>query len=123
MELPRRCAGGFEGLGPLPDPDEPGAALCHAARNAIPAWRQPSGTSADRDATIRRFITATGFVSAATLGLATYAPRPHAIDFQAALSSLAEATADLSAAIPETADDTAPEHRAGPASDYPGARE
>ena len=66
----------FEGFGPLPDPDEPGAALCHAARNVIPAWRQPSGTSADRDATIRRFITATGFVSAATLGLATYAPRP-----------------------------------------------
>ena len=47
----------------------------------------------------------------------------HAIDLQAALSSLAEATADLSAAIPETADDTAPEHRAGPAPDYPGARE
>jgi hypothetical protein len=97
--------------------------LCHAARNVIPAWRQPSGTSADRDATIRRFITATGFVSAATLGLATYAPRPHSIDFQAALSSLAEATADLSAAIPETADDAAPGHRAGPAPDRPGARE
>ena len=111
----------FEGFGPLPDPDEPGAALCHAARNVIPAWRQPSGTSADRDATIRRFITATGFVSAATLGLATYAPRPHAIDLQAALSSLAEATADLSAAIPETADDTAPRTRGGTSTGSPGS--
>ena len=113
----------FEGFEPLPDPDEPGAALCHAARNVIPTWRQPSGTIADRDATIRRFITATGFVSAATLGLATYAPCPHAIDLHAALASLAEATADLSAAIPETADDTASGHTAGPAPDHPGARE
>ncbi len=97
----------FEGLGPLPEPGEPGAALCHAARNLIPAWRQPSGSSADRDATIRHFITATGFVSAATLGLATYAPRRRAIDLQAALASLAEAAADLSAAIEEPAADPA----------------
>ena len=67
-----------EGLGSLPDPDEPGAALCRAARNAILAWRQPSGTSTDRDITVKRFITATGFLSAATLGLATYAPRRRA---------------------------------------------
>ncbi len=32
-----------EGLGPVPDPDEPGAVLCRAARNAISAWRQPAG--------------------------------------------------------------------------------
>ena len=38
-----------EGTGSLPDPDEPGAVLCQAARNAILAWRLPSGTSTDRD--------------------------------------------------------------------------
>ena len=110
----------FEGLGPLPDPNEPGAALCHAARNLIPAWRQPSGTSTDRDTTIRHFITATGFVSAATLGLATYAPRRRAIDLQAALASLAEATADLSAAIEETAADPARDDGTG--QPLPGSR-
>ena len=95
----------FEGLGPLPDPDEPGAALCHAARNVIPAWRQPSGSSDYRDATVRAFITATGLVSAGALGLATYAPRRTSIDLQAALASLAEVVADLSAAIGEPAAD------------------
>ena len=116
----------FEGLGPLPDPDEPGAALCHAARNVIPAWRQPSGTSADRDATIRHIITATGFVSAAALGLATYASRHRAIDLQAALASLAEATADLSAAIEETAADPARDDGTGqplPGNRWPDAGE
>ena len=44
----------FEGLGPLPDPDEPGAALCRAARNVILAWRLPSGNTDDRDATASR---------------------------------------------------------------------
>ena len=43
-----------EGISSLPDPDEPGAALCRTARNAILAWRQPSGTSADRDITVKR---------------------------------------------------------------------
>ena len=103
----------FEGLSPLPDPGEPGAALCHAARNVIPAWRQPSGTISDRDTTIRHVITATGHVSAATLGLATYAPRHRAIGLQAALASLAGATADLSAAIGETAADPARDNGTG----------
>ena len=71
-----------EGISSLPDPDEPGAALCRTARNVILAWRQPSGTSADRDTTVRRFITATGFLSSATLGLAVYAPRHRVIDLQ-----------------------------------------
>ena len=115
--------GTLRGVRPAARSDEPGAALCHAARNVIPAWRQPSGTSADRDATIRRFHHRTGFVSAATLGLATYAPRPHAIDFQAALASLAEATADLSAAIPETADDSGARTQGGTSTGLPGARE
>jgi hypothetical protein len=103
----------FEGLSPLPDPGEPGAALCHAARNVIPAWRRPSGTSADRDTTIRHFITATGYVSAATLGLASYAPRRTAIDLRAARASLAEATANMSAAIEGTAADPACDNGTG----------
>lgn len=93
----------FEGLGPLPYPDEPGAALCHAARNAISAWRQPSGTSADRDTTIWHVIAATRSVSASALNLAVGAPRHHAIGLQTAFASLAEAISDLSATIEETA--------------------
>jgi len=116
----------FEGFRPVPYPDEPGAALCRAARSVIPAWRQPSGSSDDRDATIRAFITATGFVSAATLGLATYAPRRTAIGLQTAIVSLAEAIADLSAAIEEPAADPAPDDstsRPLPGSRWPDAGE
>jgi hypothetical protein len=91
----------FEGLGPLPDPDEPGAALCRAARNVILAWRQPEGSSDDRDATVRAFITATGLVSAGALGLSAYAPRRTFIGLQAVIASLAEVVADLSAAAGE----------------------
>ena len=109
-----------EGIGPLPDPDEPGAVLCRAARNAILAWRQPSGTSADRDITVRRFITATGFLSAATLGLAAYAPRRRAIDLQAVGASLAEVIAYLTAAIQAPAEDAAPGHARGPAGHQDG---
>jgi hypothetical protein len=98
-----------------PDPDEPGAALCQAARNAILAWRQPSGTSADRDITVKRFITATGFLSSATLGLATYAPRRRAIDLQVAGASLAEVIAYLTAAIQVPAADAAPGYVSGSA--------
>ena len=97
-----------EATGPLPDPDEPGAILCQAARNAILAWRQPSGTSTDRDITIKRFITATGFLSAATLGLAAYAPRRRAIDLQAVCAGLAEVTAYLMTAIQTSAEDASP---------------
>jgi hypothetical protein len=111
-----------EGLGPLHDPDEPGAALCHAARNIIPAWRQPAGTGAERDATIRRLITATGFLSAATLGLATWAPL-HAVDLQSVGASLAEVTADLAAAVDETGSDAMPGRAVGPARRQLGAPE
>jgi hypothetical protein len=97
------------------DPDEPGAALCQAARNAILAWRQPSGTSADRDITVKRFITATGFLSAATLGLATYAPRRLVIDLHVAGASLTEVITYLTAAIQVPAGDTAPGYLSGPA--------
>ena len=97
----------FEGLGPQPDPDEPGAALCHAARNVIPAWRQPMGSSDDRDATVRAFIAATGLVSAGALGLAAYAPRRTFIGLQTVVFSLAEVVADLSAAVGEPAADPA----------------
>ena len=104
-----------EGLGSLPDPDEPGAALCRAARNAILAWRQPSGTSTDRDITVKRFITATGFLSAATLGLATYAPRRRVIDLHAVCAGLAEVTAYLIAAIQAPAEDASPGNGTEPA--------
>ena len=74
--------------------------------------------------TIRRFITATGFVSAATLGLATYAPRPHAIDFQAALSEPRRGhrgPARRPSLKPPTI--RRPNTGRGQAPDYPGARE
>jgi hypothetical protein len=108
-----------EGTSCLPDPDEPGAALCQAARNAILAWRQPSGTSADRDITVKRFITATGFLSSATLGLATYAPRRRAIDLQVAGASLAEVIAYLTAAI-QVPEGAAPGYVRGPAGNQGG---
>jgi len=111
-----------EGLGPMPDPDEPGAALCHAARSTIPTWRQPAGTGAERDATIRRLITATGFLSAATLGLATWAPCD-AVDLQSVGASLAEVTADLTAAVQETDSNVMPGHAVGPARRQLGAPE
>jgi hypothetical protein len=104
----------FEGLGPLPDPDEPGAALCRAARNVISAWRQPSGSSDYRDATIRAFITATGLVSASTLGLATYAPPRRAAALQAVCAYLAEVIADLAAAVQDTGNDPGPGTGPGP---------
>jgi hypothetical protein len=104
-----------EGPGPVPDPDEPGAVLCRAARSAILAWRQPSGTSTDRDITVKRFITATAFLSAATLSLAAYAPRRRAIDLQTVCAGLAEVTAYLTAAIQASAEDPAPGYRTEPA--------
>jgi hypothetical protein len=116
----------FEGLGPLPDPDEPGAALCQAARNVILAWRQPSGSSDYRDATVRAFIAATGLVSAGALGLSAYAPRRTFIGLQATVASLAEAIADLSAATGEPAADPARDDspsRPLPGSRLPGAGE
>jgi hypothetical protein len=103
-----------EGLGPVPDPDEPGAVLCRAARSAILAWRQPLGTSVDRDITVRRFITATGFLSAAALGLAAYAPRRRAIDLQSVCAGLAEVSAYLTAAIQASAEDSSPANATEP---------
>jgi len=47
----------------------------------------------------QRFITATGFLSSATLGLAVYAPRHRLIDLQVVGASLAEVIAYLTAAI------------------------
>jgi len=104
-----------EGTGSLSDPDEPGAVLCRTARTVILAWRQPSGTSADRDITVKRFITATGFLSSATLGLAVYAPRHRLIDLQVVNASLAEVIAYLTAAIGVPAEEAAPGHARGPA--------
>jgi hypothetical protein len=107
----------FEGLGPLPDPDEPGAALCRAARDVIPAWRQPSGSSDDREASVRAFIAATGLVCAGALSLAAYAPRRTFIGLQSVVASLAEAVADLSAAVGEPTADPARDDAPGGAPD------
>jgi hypothetical protein len=91
----------FEGAGELPDPDEPGTVLCHTARATILAWRQPSGSSHDRDATLRQLIAATGFLSAAMASLAACAPRHRAIGLQAAGADLDGAITNLTAAIEE----------------------
>ena len=103
-----------EGIPPSSDPDEPGAALCKAARDAILAWRQPQGTAADRDETVRRLAAATGFISAAVLSLASYAARQTTMDLQAAGSCLAEAIAALSAAIQLPQDNCGPGRQAVP---------
>ena len=93
------------GPGPLPYPDEPGAALCRAARGLIPAWRQPGGSTDYRDTTVRALLTATGLLSAGVLALVTWAPPRTAIGLHATLASLAEAVADLSAAAWDADDD------------------
>jgi hypothetical protein len=117
---------GLTGFGPVPDPDEPGAALCRAARNVILAWRQPSGSSGYRDTTVRAFITATGLVSAGALGLSAYAPRRTFIGLQAVIASLAEVVAALSAAAGEPAADPVRDDSASrplPAARRPGTGE
>jgi hypothetical protein len=96
-----------EGFGPVPDPDESGAVLCQAARTAITAWRQPTGTSTDRDATMDRLVAAIGFLATAAKNLAAYAPRQRTIELIAVSVGLAEATACLRRAVQAPADDTA----------------
>lgn len=88
-----------EGLGPLSSPAAPGDMLCQAARDAITAWRQPSGTAADSDTAARQLITAIVFLSEATLSLAAYAPRRRTIDLYAVGAGLAEARVALASAI------------------------
>jgi hypothetical protein len=88
-----------EGLDPVVDPTEPGAELCHATRSAIVAWRQPCGTSAERDTTVRQLVATTAFLAAAALSLATYAPRRLAIHLRAVHASLTKATDCLMNAI------------------------
>ena len=100
-----------EGLRAVPDPDEPGAVLCRAARNTITAWRQPIGTREDRDTTVQRLITAIGYLSAAMQCLITFAPRQRAIVLRAADAAMAAATARLSGAIQPPADEAGPGRR------------
>ena len=91
-----------EGLGAVPDPEDPGTLLCRATRNAITAWRQPAGTSAERDAILEPLITTIGFLSAATRSLATHAPRRRTIELHAVAAILSEVTARLSKASPSS---------------------
>jgi hypothetical protein len=88
-----------EGLGAVPDPEESGAVLCRAARHAITAWRQPAGTSAERDSTVEHLGIAIAFLNTATLSLAAYAPRRRTIELGAVAASMAEVTACLFKAI------------------------
>lgn len=88
-----------EGLLPIPDPDEPGAMLCQAARTAITAWREPAGTSAERDVTAEQLIRAIELLAVAALDLAAYASRRRTIDLRAVNTSLADAIDCLSRAI------------------------
>ena len=102
-----------EGLGAVPDPEESGTLLCRATRNAITAWRQPAGTSAERDTTVERLITAIGFLGTATRNLATYAPRRRTIELHTVAAILGEVTACLSkASQPSQGPVTANEQRA-----------
>ena len=101
-----------EGLGAVPDPEEPGALLCRATRTAITAWRQPAGTSADRDTTMERLITALGFLATAARNLAASAPRQRTIELLAVAADLAGATACLRRAVHAPADDAVLEPRA-----------
>ena len=111
-----------EGLGPLPGPARPGDVLCRAARDAITAWRQPSGTAADRDSTAGQLITAIVCLSEATLSLAGYAPRHRAIDLYAVGAGLAEARVALASAI-QTPAGQGIRHRGRAATGHPGGRE
>jgi hypothetical protein len=96
-----------ERIGPLPDPDEPGTALCRAARSTVRACRHPTGTAADRDTAVRELISATGFLSAGALSLAASGPPGRAAGLQAACASLSEAAIELAVAV----EDAGPEPR------------
>jgi len=87
------------GLGTVPVPDEPGAVLHQAARTALAAWRQPTGSSIDRDTTVEQLITAIDLLTVATQHLAACAPRRRAITLNAVAASLAEVTACLAEAL------------------------
>lgn len=88
-----------EGGRGLSYPDEPGAMLCQAARMAITAWREPAGTSAERDATVEGLITGIGYLGTAARNLMTWAPRQRTIDLRAIGASLTGVTTCLSRAI------------------------
>jgi hypothetical protein len=97
-----------EGFGLVPDPDEPGASLCQAARTAITAWRQPTGRSTDRDTTMERLVAALRFFATAARNLAACAPRQRTIELLAVDEGLTEAAACLARTAQAPADDVAP---------------
>jgi hypothetical protein len=106
-----------EGFGPVPDPDEPGAVLCQAARTAITAWRQPAGTSTDRDTTIERLVAALRFLAAAAKNLAAYAPRQRTIELLDVDEGLTETAAWLAETGRAPVDDVALEPQGGDTAD------
>ena len=102
-----------EGLAAVPDPDEPGAVLCRAARTTITAWRQPAGTSTDRYTTMERLVTALGFLTTAARNLAAYAPRQRTIELLAVGVGLAEAAVCIRRAVQAPSNGAAPRPRDG----------
>ena len=110
-----------EGFGAVPDPDEPGASLCQAARTAITAWRQPTGTSTDRDTTMERLVAALGFLATAAKHLAAYASRQRTIELIAVAEGLTGAAACLARTAQAPADDVALGPQGGDTAD--GGRE
>jgi len=96
-----------EGIPVSDDPDELGAALCRAARDAILAWRQPTGTLADRDDTVQQLIAGIQVLADAISALASYAPRQKTVDLQRAGSQLMMAISALAAAVQPREDSAA----------------
>jgi hypothetical protein len=94
-----------EGIPASGDPEEPGGMLCRAARNAILAWRQPTGTMADRDETVRQLIASICLIADAISALASYAPRQKTVDLQCADRHLMTAAAALAAAAVQPAEE------------------
>lgn len=69
-----------------------------ASSRVLDQYRQPTGTSAERDTTVERLITAIGFLTAATRSLVTCAPRRRTIELHAVAGILGEVAACLSRA-------------------------
>jgi hypothetical protein len=88
-----------KGPDPLPDDSDPGAALCQATRQAIRAWRQPTGTRACRDAVVEQLVTALGTLIQATRSLADRSQPLQAGQLRAVHDHLGDAIFRLAGAL------------------------
>lgn len=85
--------------GYLPSDDEPGAALCQAARSVFPAWRQPSGTATCRNEAVRLLMTTIADLALAARAVADSAQQPIADSMHAVHSHLRDVNDCLSEAL------------------------